>query len=342
MSKKQRSAADQLEATSIDQDLELARLKGRVVESERKRRESLDRISDLEAQLEFVASVPKPRKVVHSKKKASKGQAAACLVLADWHAEEEVVPESVSGLNEYSLDVFEQRIVRCFEKAPVLLRQSRGMSEIDEFVVVLLGDLVSGYIHEELQEENQLGPMEAVWKVQDHLHSGIEFLRKEVKCESFRVVACYGNHGRTTKRKRHGSAYKTSLEWLLHQIVAVRNPEVEWEIARGYHNTVDVKGNTVRFHHGDAIRYQGGVGGITIPVNKAIASWNKGKRADYDVFAHWHQFHRSWNWVCCGTLMGYNAFAVSIKAEYQPPTQAYLVFDRNKGMVTAEPVFVED
>ena len=210
------------------------------------------------------------------------------------------------------------------------------------FVVFVLGDLISGYIHEELVEENQLGPMEAVLKVRDHLQGGIRFLKKEVKCKSFRVVACYGNHGRITKKKRHGSAYKTSLEWLLYLMLAAEDEEVKWEVARGYHNIVDVKGNLVRAHHGDAMRYLGGSGGITIPVNKAVDKWNKGRRVGYDVFGHWHQFMRSWDWVCCGSLIGYNAFAVSIKAEFQPPTQTFMVFDRNKGLVSAEPVFVED
>jgi hypothetical protein len=63
---------------------------------------------------------------------------------------------------------------------------------------------------------------------------------------------------------------------------------------------------TVRFHHGHSIRYAGGVGGIYIPTNKAIAQWNKGRHADLDVFGHFHQLRDGGNFICNGSLIGYN------------------------------------
>ena len=32
----------------------------------------------------------------------------------------------------------------------------------------------------------------------------------------------------------------------------------------------------------------GGVGGITIPLNKAISAWNNQRMADYDILGHYH------------------------------------------------------
>jgi len=78
-----------------------------------------------------------------------------------------------------------------------------------------------------------------------------------------------------------------SLERFMYHQLAERfksEPRVKFVIGDGLHVYVNVFGFVLRFHHGHAVRYAGGVGGIFIPVNKAIAQWNKGRRADYDVF----------------------------------------------------------
>jgi hypothetical protein len=120
------------------------------------------------------------------------------------------------------------------------------------------------------------------------------------------------------------------------------NPRVHWMVGNGYHNTQTVMGRTCRFHHGDGLRYQGGVGGITIPVNKAIAQWNKVKRVDFDFFGHWHTY--MWNyptWVSNGSLIGYSPYSVEIKADFQHPTQTFAVIDTRYGMTESLPIFVE-
>jgi len=84
------------------------------------------------------------------------------------------------------------------------------------------------------------------------------------------------------------------------------------------------------------------VGGIYIPTNKAIAQWNKGVRADLDVFGHFHQFIDAGNFVANGSLIGYNAYALRIKADYEPPKQAFFLVNKrfnSKSIVT--PIFVE-
>ena len=109
----------------------------------------------------------------------------------------------------------------------------------------------------------------------------------------------------------------------------------------GYHNVQTILGRKVRFHHGDGLRYQGGVGGITIPVNKAIAQWDKVEAVDFDIFGHWHTHLVGYpKWISCGSLMGYSEYSLSIKAEYQAPTQTFIVIDRRYGMTLAAPIFL--
>ena len=194
--------------------------------------------------------------------KVSKGRASAILCVNDWHAESCVKRESVDGVNEFNLQVADRRIKRTWQKALWLLDFVRNISNVRELVVWLGGDLINGAIHEELQEQNFLGPTEAVLYVQDHIASGLELLLRESRVDHVTVVTAYGNHGRTIPKRRIAMGYRHSWEWLSYSNLASyyrKRPKVTFKVEQGYHNWLDVQGHPICFHHGDAIRYAGGV-----------------------------------------------------------------------------------
>jgi hypothetical protein len=173
--------------------------------------------------------------------------------------------------------------------------------------------------------------------------SGIDLLVKSTKLP-IEIPTCVGNHGRTTPKMRIKTSFRNSYEWLLYKTLEKfyeKNPRVHFQVGEGYHNTQNIMGRRVRFHHGDGLRYQGGVGGLTIPVNKSVAQWDKIEQADFDIFGHWHQHLVSYpKWISCGCLIGYSEYALSIKAEFQHPTQTFIVIDRRYGMTLAMPIFL--
>ncbi len=86
------------------------------------------------------------------------------------------------------------------------------------------------------------------------------------------------------------------------------------------------------------------MGGITIPVRKAIAQWNNPIRADLTVFGHFHQLIDGGDFLGNGSLIGYNTYAQAIKASYEEARQLFwLVSARNGGQksVTA-PIWLDD
>lgn len=115
---------------------------------------------------------------------------------------------------------------------------------------------------------------------------------------------------------------------------------VQFIISDGYHTYLDVYGFTIRFHHGHQIKYYGGVGGITIPLNKAVAAWNKAHPVYLDVVGHFHQLFDGGNWVVNGSLIGYNAFALSIKASPETPRQAFFLIDKLDGKTVMAPIIL--
>jgi hypothetical protein len=117
--------------------------------------------------------------------------------------------------------------------------------------------------------------------------------------------------------------------------------QVQWQVSESYHNLVTIYDKIIRFHHGDGLSYQGGIGGLTIPVEKAIANWNKSPaKADLDCFGHWHTQMQSPKFCSNGSLIGYNAYAISIKAPYEHPQQTYFLFDKRRGRTMTAPIIV--
>lgn len=305
-----------------------------------------DTIDHLMSLQESSASTKTISKMTNGKQKGRVGEATAIIVASDWHVEENVDPTTVNGKNKFNLQIAENRSKKFFEKAVWLTDLVRSGIKIDNMVFAILGDMIAGYIHEELQEDNNLSPTEATLFVQDLLCSGIDFLVKEGKFKNLIIPCCFGNHGRTVQKKRVGTAYKNSYEWLMYKNMEKlyqKNNKVHFIVDNGYHVYVPVYHNyKIRFHHGDAIRYAGGVGGITIPANKAIHQWNKSEYANLDVFGHFHQqMMDCGDFVSNGSLVGWNAFALSIKAPYEDPQQSFFVVDKEKGKICDWPIFLK-
>jgi hypothetical protein len=304
-------------------------------------------IEELDAQIDVV-SMMRERPLAKdtyevSEKKSGGSEAAAVVVASDWHVEETVDPNTVSGLNDFNLDVADRRIEKLTQSALRLTEIERGGTDIPVLVLALLGDLMTGYIHEELREENSLSPTQCILWLRERVGRMVRTLRDKGDFREIVIPCSIGNHGRTTIKPRHSTAYKNSYEWLLYKIFAQElTDKVTWLVGESYHTYLRVYDKTFRLHHGDGLKYQGGIGGLTIPVEKAIASWNKGRAADLDIFGHWHQSQQNPKWVSNGSLIGFNAYAVAIKAGYELPQQTYFLFDKKRGRTGTWPIFLED
>lgn len=307
----------------------------------RERAELLD--EQLEASLLLADYEPDVEPVTPLRGKKS-SESAACLMLSDWHVEELVEGKTCNELNEFNLDVASARIRRTFGKSAGLIDMFRVQTRINHLVVILGGDHMTGYIHEELVENNELSPTETILWLIDHITEGLDGLLKDRRIAKISVLCVVGNHGRTTQKPRVATGYKNSYEWLMYhnlrRIYREKSSRITFQIADGYHLWREVFGMNLRVHHGDAIRYQGGVGGISIPVNKAIQQWNQARKADLDVFGHWHQMLDGRTWIANGSLIGYNAYAVKIKAGFERPSQQLFLIEKEHGRTITAPVLL--
>lgn len=265
------------------------------------------------------------------------------IVASDWHVEETVGGE-VGGLNLFNPTIAKTRVERFFQSSLRLLTLLQQDLTIETVVLALLGDFISNDIHEEFGDITNEQPMHALVTAQSYLISGLEFLLAHSTVRF--IIPCHsGNHARTTRTTRFAAENGHSLEYLFYLHLAAyfrTEPRLTFLIPEGMHSYLNVYGTTIRFHHGHAIRYAGGVGGIYIPVNKAIANWNSGRHADLDVFGHFHQMRDGGNFIANGSLIGYNAFALSIKAPFERPKQALFLMDKKRSRTATWQIHLED
>jgi hypothetical protein len=336
------ASAEQLAA-----DAELARLRAELATYRNRYKAALAQIdrererADALVQLRGIKASTKP---LTKSVKAKKHSATMVVLLSDWHVEERVDPETVNGLNDFSLDVADQRIAELSERLAVMLEHERRLANIDRVVLWLGGDFLSGHIHDDTAEMAQLAPLAATRWAGERLRGFIDTVADNAA--EVVVATSSGNHGRSTEKLRIGTEMEHSFEQHLYLTMSAAETRrnVRWQVGASYLNVVDLDGFRVRFHHGHAIRYGGGVGGITIPTNKAIAAWDAIDKVNLTCFGHWHQFSwlRAGRYVSNGSLIGHSAYAVQIKAAYEPPCQAAVVIDHGRHEVTkAMPLYCD-
>lgn len=335
-------------AQMILSDRLLNREKAIARQAEVKYKHLLKDYEELEKRIDFLLSIKEDIEIIKIIEKESKqgvNHATPVILLSDWHFEETVDPSTINDLNQYNLDIASQRWAKCITNSLRLVNIDRNHSEIKNLVVWIGGDMITGYIHEELVESNSLSPTQAVRFAKQRIISGLDYYLQNGKFESIHVVCSYGNHGRTTTKKRFSTGFKNSYEWMMYHDIAdyySKNSKITFTIPNGIFTYIDIYGYTCRFMHGDTISYQGGIGGLTIPLIKAIHRYNQQIHAHYNFMGHYHQlFQATKDCIVNGSGIGYNAYAQGIGAGFEKPLQGYCLIDQKRGMTIKAPIFCE-
>lgn len=340
-------AADADADSRLAADAELSRLRAELA-SYRKRYDAALRQIDREREradalvsLQGISGKPLT-KTVKGRKRA-RHSATAVLMLSDVHCEERVLPETVNGENDYSLDVCQLRLAELQERFLDCLEHERNQADVDRVLIWLGGDFLTGHIHPDCVEVAQLSPMNATRWIAERLRSLIDAIAANVST----VIVCTnaGNHGRSTEKNRIATEMDHSWEQLMYFTLAreERNKNVRWQIAEGHLGYVDLDGFLVRTTHGHSIKFAGGVYGLALPASKAIARWDAGRKANLTIFGHYH----SWGWlrgsryIANGSVIGHSPYAERV-ASPERPCQGMAVIDHGRNEVTrAYPLFCD-
>ena len=266
------------------------------------------------------------------------------MLCSDWHCGAVVRPESVNGLNEFDVGIFHQRAQGLFRNALKVVNMVRSSVTINEMVVWLGGDLIDNWLHPEQVQQQELSPTQQLIECERAIVAGLGYLLEHGDFERIVVPASHGNHGRTTQKMQAGNSHATSYEWLMYQSLKrhFRNePRIAWQVANGYVTYVTVLGQVVRFHHGDACRYQGGIGGLTIPLTKWIHRADAAIRADHTFQGHFHQLTLGPNWSVNGSLIGPTEYGLKLGFAPERPQQLMRFIDSQRGFTISAPILTD-
>jgi hypothetical protein len=306
---------------------------------------ALAKIDELKSNLQVYEKTRDiPSYTIKAAPSGSGSSATAVVLCSDWHWGETVTLEQTNGLNEFNQEIRAKRIEAFFSNVVRLVKVFEKDIAIESMVLALLGDFISNNIHEELQESNSDLPIDEIIGVQTYLAAGIQYVLDNTKL-ALVIPTASGNHARTTKKTHFSTEAGNSLEYLMYHNLADHfrgDKRVTFMLSRSYLTYVDVAGYLIRFHHGHAIKYGGGIGGIFIPAFKAISQWDKGRQAQLDCFGHFHQVKDGGKFITNGSGVGFNDFAIRIKADYEKPKQVFFLVDhRRREKTVTTPIFLE-
>jgi hypothetical protein len=282
--------------------------------------------------------IPKTLKIEQS----GNSESTANIVFSDWHLDEIIEGKRINNINSYDSTIFKIRLNTVLSGSMGLIDMCRSKSRIDTLIIYLLGDFISGHIHEDLVESSIYSPIEAAIQMYESLINAINFYIENGDFKNIVIACACGNHGRNTIKPRVKKHNENNLEYLIYYLLQQyykKNTKVTFNIANGYFGMLNCYDYVVRYSHGHYINYKDGVGGVTIPLNKAIAKWQKAKYADLDIMGHWHQRICMPKYILNGCLIGYSEYAERIKAEPEQPSQSFFLIHPRFGKTVEAPLY---
>ena len=301
---------------------------------------------------ETVLNMPKAeRPIVRPQAPGAKDKGAytVLLDLSDLHMGEVVERDEVDGLNVYNKDVCIERLWRFFHRAERLIPLQCEGRKPERIILMLHGDLYSGWIHEELQKTNDVQGLPGVRLLIENLAGGIKFLLGAFKAP-IEIHSVPGNHSRDSRKKESKGAIKNNLDTLTATLLEWR---FEKTVRLKFYQPVSIDaafsvyGRSFLLTHGDRIGSGGGTGFIG-PVatmakgaRKVIQDYAaRGTLIDMVFFAHFHTTIRHPLFLGNGSMVGWGQYARDLRADKEPPQQNLITVHSRKGIVDVSPVVV--
>ena len=177
--------------------------------------------------------------------------------LSDTHIGDNVEADEMVGLNSYNIDIFNKRLYGWATQVLTLAELRRNSVEIDELVIPMLGDMISGDIHMELALTNNDHNMGQMIRGANLIAQALMFLAPHF--DKVRVPCVVGNHGRMTRKPPMKNKYM-DWDYMLYQWVSVfckNQKNIEFHIPKSFMTSVEVKNRNILVSHGDFVNGAG-------------------------------------------------------------------------------------
>jgi len=307
-------------------------------------------------------SVPGFSKVeVYAKTTPTSGSTPQAIVapLTDTHIGEFIDNKQMIGLNSYDFDIFNNRLYGWATQLITLVELRRNAVPIPELVVPLLGDMISGDIHEELSHTNLTNCMMQMIRGANLIAQALMLMAPYF--ESIRVPCVVGNHGRMTRKPPMKDKYM-DWDYLMYQWIAAlcqKQSNIEFHIPRSFLTVFSVCNRNILAMHGDAISGAGSLASITKVLTnlRSVLHFKKGLEnelgeipdsipANFDsvMIGHFHRVDEldigTGSAHICGCMKGGDEFAMNRLQAVTKPQQIVTYWHPKYGYIGKEIIYL--
>ncbi len=272
------------------------------------------------------------------------------LFCSDEHWGEVVNPKQLNNINEYNHLIAQQRLENLTKNYLDIVFNHLISVNKNYMILALGGDSVSGDIHDELTNTNDLTTQEAVFDYINHKEKQINELLKAGFKKIF-IPCVSGNHDRITHKIQNKNRIETSNSFIIYNFlkkIFQSNKNIEFLIADGLDLHYTINNHNFLLTHGDQFKGGNGIGGITVPIlrgfykKQSMYSQIK-KPINSMLIGHFHQFTSINNGevIINGSLKGYDEYAQKNNFSYQKPSQAFFLTHPERGITIQLPIYTD-
>jgi len=320
----------------------------------------------IDAIKKFTPSYKEVKKYKHRKPTGKiKGNSVQSMIapLTDTHIGDNVELEEMMGLNEYNIDIFNKRLYGWANQVITLAELRRNSAEVGELIVPMLGDMISGDIHEELARTNNDHCMGQMIRGANLISQALMFIAPHF--DKVRVPCVVGNHGRMTRKPPMKNKYM-DWDYMLYQWVSVfcqNQKNIEFHIPKTFMTTINVCNRNILLAHGDFINGGGSGTSINRGVSnmRNVLSFRKGLKEEinniqdnslesvpdnYDsaLLGHFHRIDEidigTGAVHICGCMKGGDEFAMQRVQAINKPRQLVLYYHPKYGEIGKEIIYL--
>lgn len=264
-------------------------------------------------------------------------------ILSDLHLDEVVFPEQIGYVNAYNREIALERLRLFFENVVELSSDYITGLRYEGFVLNMLGDTFSGFIHEELARTNADTMFGSLLFWIDPVMAGLKMLADAFG--KVYVPFVPGNHGRMSRKPQSKNRAADNLDSLFGKLLQKFNtdPRIIIHVSESADYYYQIYKTRFGATHGDQFRGGSGIAGLMSPLmlgDHRKRSRQQAVQQPYDVLlmGHWHQLLFLGKMIINGSLKGYDEYAFTSNFAFEPPQQAFFVTDPDYGVTITAPV----
>jgi len=310
----------------------------------------------LEETIADLAPVFKTVKIPQPTKEIKKEKAQVAIApLSDTHIGDRVEGDQMIGLNSYNVDIFNRRLYGWANQIVQLVELRRNYAPINELVIPMLGDMISGDIHDELARTNIDNCMGQMIRGANLIGQALMFLASHFS--EIRVPCVVGNHGRMTRKPPMKDKYM-DWDYMLYQWVAAfcrDQKNIKFDIPRSFITSFDVHNRTIVILHGDMVSGSGSGAAIMNSIIKMRSVFEYGRTAgekntsipkhiDSVMMGHFHRIDEydigTGEIHIAGTMKGGDEFALQRLQVFTPPKHILTYWHPQYGCIGKETIYL--